>query len=76
MYILELFTKVLKTLCRGKTPVEDTEDDTIEYEKCDHIFAPVDSTETVLACTKCGQLVRKDELVVKDNIFKNCMKKN
>lgn len=42
-------------------PLEDalTED---ESENCKHIFMPVDSTGEILACTKCGQLIKKSEL--------------
>ncbi len=41
-----------------------------EYEKCEHIFRPVDSTNTVLACVKCGFLIHCDEdEFKKKNIF-------
>lgn len=37
---------------------------------CEHIFMPIDSTGEILACSKCGELKRKDEL--KDvNFFHN-----
>lgn len=46
-------------------PVYDYSED--EYEKCEHIFMPVDSTGTVLACTKCGFVKKKDEIKTSEN---------
>ena len=39
---------------------EDVE--TEEDLNCEHIFMPIDSTGEILACSKCGDLKRKDEL--------------
>lgn len=36
----------------------ETEDDL----KCEHMFMPIDSTGEILACSKCGELKRKEEL--------------
>ena len=33
-----------------------------EYKVCEHIFVPVDSTKTVLACTKCGLIKKQKEV--------------
>ena len=33
-----------------------------EEEICEHIFLPVDSTGDVLACNKCGLLIRKNDI--------------
>jgi len=33
-----------------------------ESENCEHIFMPIDSTGEILACSKCGQLIKKSEL--------------
>ncbi len=46
---------------------EDIE--TQEDLNCEHIFMPIDSTGEILACSKCGELIRKDKLK-KKNIFK------
>jgi len=41
-----------------------------DEEKCEHIFSPVDSTKTVLACVKCGFLIHCDpDEFKKKNIF-------
>lgn len=45
---------------------EDIE--TQEDLNCEHIFMPIDSTGEILACSKCGELIRKDKLK-KKNIF-------
>ena len=43
-----------------------------EYETCEHIFRPVDSTNTVLACVKCGFLIHcNEDEFKKKNIFEN-----
>ena len=74
MYIIELFIKWLNKNKRGKSanpeqnlkeglhfnnegeiikePLED------EALTCDHNFMPVDSTGLVLACTKCGFVIK------------------
>lgn len=45
------------------------QDDIENSEECEHIFLPVDSTGNVLACSKCGLVVNRENL--KDiNIFK------
>lgn len=56
MYIFELICKVINNI-KNKKPAlkQDFED---EYQKCEHIFLPVDSTKKVLACIKCG-LIKK-----------------
>ena len=40
------------------------------YEACEHIFMPVDSTGETLACSKCGLVVQKKDLRYK-NFFMN-----
>ncbi len=50
-------------------PLED-DVETEEDLNCEHIFMPIDSTGEILACSKCGELKRRDEL--KDvNFFHN-----
>ncbi len=65
MYIFEIFIKWLNKNKRGncanpeglfsETNIE-TEDEALE---CQHNFMPIDSTGEVLACTKCGFVVKK-----------------
>ena len=71
MYLIELFVKLFK---RKKKKInlsfdpfsQEKSDDT---EKCEHIFLPVDSSEEIFACSKCGLVVNRKDL--KDvNIFK------
>jgi len=81
MYIIELIFKLKeqfsslrqKGLHKGQNadnsdvPENDYE---IEYETCEHIFRPVDSTNTVLACVKCGFLIHcSEDEFKKKNIF-------
>lgn len=42
-------------------PLED-DIETQEDLNCEHIFMPIDSTGEILACSKCGEIIRKDEL--------------
>ena len=39
-----------------------------DYEVCEHVFMPIDSTGEILACTKCGVLGNRKD-VCKDNFF-------
>lgn len=39
-----------------------------EYEGCEHVFMPVDSTNEILSCAKCGVLKRIEE-VKRRNFF-------
>lgn len=57
MYIFELIFKIINDI-KNKKPVENSDFEE-EYQKCDHIFLPVDSTKKVLACIKCG-LIKKN----------------
>ena len=55
MYFLEYLIKKLTK----KRELEDFSPDEInqeneDYESCEHIFMPVDSTGKTLSCTKCG----------------------
>ena len=65
LYIVELFIKWLNKNKRGDSANPDgvyresfkpEEDEAIN---CKHIFMPVDSTGNVLACTKCGYVIKK-----------------
>lgn len=63
MYILELITKLLKN--RNKPKGGNSGVDKSEYEICNHVFLPIDSTGETLACTKCGFVVNKEKMIVK-----------
>ncbi len=67
MYIIELIYKLLTNKKNRKTSKLKTQ----EYEKCEHLFLPLDSTKEYLACTKCGLVIKYED---KKNFFKN--KKN
>ena len=74
MYIIELFIKWLEKNKRGKRAnpennfkegviinqegelITEAEDEALS---CIHNFMPVDSTNEVLACTKCGFVIKK-----------------
>ena len=66
MYIIELFIKWLNKNKRGTGANpnniyagKDVQETTDEAINCSHNFMPVDSTGDVLACTKCGFVVKK-----------------
>ncbi len=67
MYIIELFIKWLNKNKRGaganpqgiyKETFDESPDEALT---CRHNFMPVDSTGNVLACTKCGFVVKRNE---------------
>ena len=74
MYIIELFIKWLNKNKRGTSANPDntlkegvnmnidgeitTEPPVDEALTCEHNFMPVDSTGLVLACTKCGFVIK------------------
>ncbi len=70
MYLFELITKYIKGKKYKKvTDYDPFAKDEENSDECEHVFLPIDSTGEVLACSKCGFVVRRDEL--KDvNIFK------
>ncbi|MBQ4114886.1 hypothetical protein IJD34_05735 [bacterium] len=62
MYIIEVFIKWLnkretKEIKYEKPSFEEVD----EALTCQHNFMPVDSTGDVLACTKCGFVVKKKD---------------
>lgn len=68
MYIIELFIKWINKNKRGEGANPDNilsssllEDQTDEALYCEHKFMPVDSTKNVLACVKCGYVIKKNE---------------
>ena len=70
MYIIELFFK-LRDDYKNKKGIFAPKNKPLKFEepeveKCSHIFVPIDSTKEVLACSKCGMLVKRSE-IQKDN---------
>jgi len=66
MYFLEFIIKKLTNNKLENMPLQnDTEQD---YEDCEHVFMPIDSTNVVLSCSKCGLIVKQSDLKSK-NIF-------
>ena len=74
MYIVELFVKWLNKNKRGKSANpnnvykegmnydsdgELTNEIVDDADNCEHTFMPIDSTGNVLACAKCGFVVKK-----------------
>jgi len=74
MYIIELFVKWINKNKRGNSANpnnlyeegvvynEDGEkvyEDIDDAETCSHNFMPIDSVGEVLACTKCGFVIKK-----------------
>ncbi|CCY23740.1 MAG: hypothetical protein KIC80_01460 [Brachyspira sp.] len=80
MYFIELLVKYLKKdrlmeildqhdEKNALNPLEQIPEEE-NYEACEHIFMPVDSTGETLACSKCGLVVQKKDLRYK-NFFMN-----
>lgn len=70
MYFIEFIIKKLtqkkeKTYTKTNFPPADTEE-----ENCEHIFMPIDSTNETLSCSKCGLIVKRNDLKFK-NFFEN-----
>jgi len=62
MYIFEVFIKWLnKRVTKEIKPKKPNYEEVDEAINCEHKFMPVDSTGNVLACIKCGFVVRKNE---------------
>jgi|AGTN01.3.fsa_nt_gi hypothetical protein len=62
MYFIEF---IIKKLTQKKNKAEHnpaSNNEIQDYEGCEHIFMPIDSTNEILSCTKCGTLVKRSEL--------------
>lgn len=81
MYLFEAIFKFLTKKLRKdeydeveNTPLIASEGEFIDsandYENCEHVFMPIDSTGKTLACTKCGQLIKKSEFKKKNPFIK------
>ena len=76
MYIIELLFKIKEKIKNKKNhqniTLETESKEQAAEEKCEHIFSAIDSTNTVLACIKCGYLIHCDPKdLEKKNIFEN-----
>lgn len=71
MYLIELIIKKFsqKKEAQNYNPVPNNQNQ--DYEACEHTFMPVDSTNETLSCTKCGIVVKKDELKNKNFFIQN-----
>ena len=67
MYILEVLFKYFKKKSKSNNLTNNNE--IPNYEKCDHIFLPIDSTKKTLACNKCGLVIKTQDEEKKRNFF-------
>jgi hypothetical protein len=70
MYFIELIIKKLTQKKELPTYNPEAQSENQDYESCEHIFMPVDSTEEILSCTKCGILVNRKDLKNKNFFIK------
>lgn len=62
MYVIEwIIKKIIQKIEKTNLPTEP-EVQNQDYEACEHVFMPVDSTGETLSCTKCGIVVRRKDL--------------
>lgn len=64
MYIIELFFKIKDDIKNAKLK-KNQKNIQEETEKCEHLFVPIDSTGTVLACSKCGEICKHKRSIKK-----------
>ncbi len=65
MYIIELFNKLKKSRQKKEPEFEEYIEQNEELEdvlSCKHNFMPIDSTKTVLSCTKCGYVIKNTKM--------------
>lgn len=74
MYIIEKIIKLYLKHTKKDNKLQITNiEDNAELEDvitCKHNFMPIDSTQEVLACSKCGYVITKKRLDKNRNIFK------
>lgn len=61
MYLFELIVKWInpKRKYIPKNQYDPFGEDNSQEDECEHIFLPIDSTGEILACSKCGQIIKK-----------------
>lgn len=74
MYIFELIAQIFKRkkyLPQNRfNPLAIQTDNFDESENCNHLFLPLDSSNTLFACKNCGLIMPREKLKDK-NIFRN-----
>lgn len=70
MYLIELIIKALAK--KKQTPPEESNlnSEKLDYENCEHVFMPIDSTNEILSCAKCGIMAKRSELKSKNFFVK------
>ena len=75
MYIIEklikLYLKYKKKDVQVSIPNIEDNPELEDVITCKHNFMPIDSTQEILACSKCGYVITKKRLEENRNIFKN-----
>lgn len=61
MYIFEILYKSIINIAKKK----DKKEETPKESECDHVFLPIDSTKKILACSKCGMLMKAKDMQIK-----------
>ncbi len=61
MYIFEILYKSIINIAKKK----DKKGETPKEPECDHVFLPIDSTKKILACSKCGMLMKAKDMQIK-----------
>ncbi len=69
MYIIEFIINKFINKQPKDSHYTANSDDENQYSSCEHIFMPVDSSNEILSCTKCGLLINKNNLS-SSNFFK------
>ena len=57
MYFIE---KILKLILKPKKKIINYTPQDIDT--CEHLFVPIDTSGEYLACTKCGKLIKADDI--------------
>lgn len=70
MWIFEVLYKIIVDFIQKKSKKELEHP---EEEECTHIFLPIDSTKKILACSKCGMLIKAENLKpkIQKTVFDN-----
>ncbi len=61
MYFIEILRKLFnkKNLSKFQFGGKAYQNETLEDEKCEHMFVPIDSTGKVFACINCGLVINE-----------------
>lgn len=71
MYFIELIIKKLTQKKDKSITNYPSDEDLQDYENCEHVFMPIDSTNEILSCTKCGIIKKRSELKNKNFFIQN-----